>query len=100
MFVAFAVWWALLWLLFTLGTCGEDSDLQDPEDYDRLCGDQSGWWLDGTLFDTLVLIGAAATAVTALLTAIAVRRRAWWPLGALALALVLAGALGLSAEPR
>ena len=54
----FAAVWALAWLLFRLGTCGEDSDIS-ADAYERLC--EPG----GRIFRNLTVIGGAAVLVTA-----------------------------------
>jgi len=98
LFVAFAVWWALLMLLFGLGRCGEDSDLTEPEDFRRLCGDPSAGAFDGVIFTNLAAVGAGAAAATVVLTGVAVTRRRWWPVAVLVIALLVAAGLGWNAE--
>ncbi len=98
LFVAFAVWWAMLMLLLGLGRCGEDSDLTEPEDFYRLCGDPSAGAFDGVIFTNLAAIGAAAAAATVVLTSLAVTTRRWWPVAVLLIALLVAAGLGWNAE--
>ena len=84
-FVVYGVWWALMVLVHTLGTCGEDADLDTQEEYDRLCG--SG----GELSDGLLLHVAIAAVATLVLGVTAVRRRRWLPVIALAVVLLVLG---------
>ena len=53
LFGVFAGWWALMMLVFALGRCGEDSDIDTPEEFERLCGDPSAGPFDGVIFTNL-----------------------------------------------
>ena len=94
----FAGWWSLLMLVFGLGRCGEDSDIDATDEFDRLCDDPTSGRFDGVIFTNLAIIGLTATAATAVLAGVALWRRAWWPLALLAIALVAAAALGWNAD--
>lgn len=98
LFGLFAAWWALLMLVFALGRCGEDSDIQTTEEFERLCGDPNAGTFDGVIFTNVAVIGVAGTAVTAVLAGAAIQRRAWWPLALLAIALFAAAALLWNAD--
>jgi hypothetical protein len=91
LFLGFGAVWALSWLLFGLGTCGEDSEIS-AVDYARLC--EPG----GRIARNLAIIAGAALAATLGLAAAAVRRRAARPVLMLAAALTLAGAASLAAD--
>jgi hypothetical protein len=82
--IGFAAVWALAWLVFGLGTCGEDSDIS-AEDYAQLC--EPG----GRIVRNLAIVGVAALAATLGLGAAAIRRRAARPV------IVLAGLLTVGA---
>ena len=88
----FAVWSALLWLLLALGTCGEDSDL-DEDEYPRLCGDDHGI-LDGEVFRDFAVLFAVAGVAGVALSVVAVRRRSWRVVLALVALLFVAGVYG------
>ena len=91
LFLGFGAVWALSWLLFGLGTCGEDSDTS-AEDYARLC--EPG----GRIARNLMIVAVAAVVATLGLGAAAVRRHAARPVLVLAAALTLAGAASLAAD--
>jgi hypothetical protein len=91
LFLGVGAVWALSWLLFGLGTCGEDSEIS-AADYARLC--EPG----GRIFRNLLIIAVAAVVATLGLGAAAVRRRAARPVFILAGALTLAGAASLAAD--
>jgi hypothetical protein len=90
--LAYAVWSALLWLLLALGTCGEDSDL-DEDEYPRLCGDDAGI-LDGEVFRDFAVLFAVAGVAGVTLSVVAVRRRSWRVVIALVALLLVAGVSG------
>ena len=81
----FAMWMAFAWLGYALRTCGEDSDIDSQEEYDQLCG------AGGTIGDGLILFGSVGAVAMIFLGTIAVRRRSWWPLVALAIVLLVTG---------
>ena len=83
LFLGFTAVWALAWLLFGLGTCGDDAHPCEP---------------GGRIFRNLTVIGAAAALVTAGLGTAAIRCRAVRPVLLLAGALTLAGAASLAAD--
>lgn len=88
--VGFAAVWALAWLVFGLGSCGEDSDMTAGE-YARLCE-------GGRIERNLVIVGGAAAVLAAGLGAAAIRRRAARPVLVLAGLLTVAAVASLNAD--
>lgn len=88
--VGFAAVWALAWLVFGLGTCGEDTDITAAE-YARLCE-------SGRIERNLVVLGAAAVALAAGLGAAAIRRRAARPVLLLTALLTVAALASFNAD--
>jgi hypothetical protein len=83
----FAGWWSLVALVASLGTCGEDSDL-DEDRYVQLCGTPGGD--HGRIYEQLLGIAGGAVLAILVLGGLAIAYRRWWP--ALLLWAVLLGA--------
>jgi hypothetical protein len=88
--LGFAAVWALSWLLFGFGTCGEDSEIS-AADYARLCE-------GGRIARNLMLIGVAALAAATALGAAAIHRRAARPVLTLTALLSVAGVASFNAD--
>jgi hypothetical protein len=96
--LVFAMWWIVLAFLHALGTCGEDSDL-DEDEYPRLCGptgEASSWDELGSVFQTLYVMAGAATLAALFVGILAARLRAWWPVQALVVGLLVCGVVGFN----
>ncbi len=87
-FLAFFAWSALVLLIYALGECGEDSDLEEDE-YERVCGSASGF--DGELERNFAIVFVLGTVAGLVVGAAAIRRRSWRGVAVLAGLLFVAG---------
>jgi len=87
-FLAFYAWSALVLLVYALGECGEDSDLEEDE-YERVCGGTSGF--DGELGRNFAIVVVVATVAGLVIGIAAIRRRSWRGVAVLAAVLFVGG---------